>query len=281
MSRVALGSLKASPGVTTTAVALGATWPAGRPVTVVEADPSGGDLAARYNLAAEPSLLTLAAAARRDTNGTSEHVLADNHVQRLPGGLAVLAGPASADQAHAALRMLGPTAPALTAIEGDLLVDCGRLDSASPALRLAAACELLVLVARPVLAELHHLAARVDALRELTGQVAVVLIGPGRYPPGEVTAALDVEVLATLPDDRHGAGLLAGQPGPARLLERLALVGAARSLTQTICARLDASPDPSARRPDRQAATAAPVATEDGVLVGADPVGPNGRGGSR
>jgi len=66
---VALGADKASPGVTTAAVALAMAWPGGR--AVFEADPSGGDLAFRALhatagglLAAEPGLLTLAADTR-------------------------------------------------------------------------------------------------------------------------------------------------------------------------------------------------------------------------
>jgi hypothetical protein len=46
MGVLALCSLKAAPGVTTTAVALGAVWPAERRVLVAELDPTGGILPA-------------------------------------------------------------------------------------------------------------------------------------------------------------------------------------------------------------------------------------------
>jgi hypothetical protein len=42
---IALASIKGSPGVTTAATALAASWPEGRQVLLVEADPFGGDLA--------------------------------------------------------------------------------------------------------------------------------------------------------------------------------------------------------------------------------------------
>ena len=67
MGVVALGSVR-SCGTTTVAVALAATWPAVRRVLVVELDPAGGSLAAASGWAAEPSLVTLAAAARRSSD---------------------------------------------------------------------------------------------------------------------------------------------------------------------------------------------------------------------
>ncbi|HEV8165498.1 MAG TPA: hypothetical protein VGR74_13810, partial [Actinomycetota bacterium] len=80
MSLLALAAAKASPGVTTTAVALAATWPAERGVLLVEADPGGGDLAAWFGLAVEPGLVSLAAA-RRSTPPSVQ-----GHTQPLPGG---------------------------------------------------------------------------------------------------------------------------------------------------------------------------------------------------
>lgn len=245
MTRVALGSVKASPGVTTTAVAFAATWPPGRQVTVVEADPAGGDLAARYGLPGEPSLLTLAAAARRDPAPD----VAVRHCQHLPGGLAVLLAPASADQAQVALGMLSPADGLLGGIDGDVLVDAGRLDPRSAALALAGSCELLVICVRPVLAELHHLAARVETLRSVSARLGVVLVGDGDYPPAEIADALAVEVLGVLPADSHGAGLLAGQAASLRTLGRLALLRSARSLAETICTRLAPVSPPGAAEP--------------------------------
>jgi MinD-like ATPase involved in chromosome partitioning or flagellar assembly len=60
---LAVCSLKGSPGVTTLATALGARWPAGETPILVEADPAGGDLMARFRLNDAPGLVTLAVAA--------------------------------------------------------------------------------------------------------------------------------------------------------------------------------------------------------------------------
>ncbi len=120
MGVVALGSVR-SCGVTTLAAALAATWPDERRVLLVELDPAGGTLAGASGWPPEPSLVSLAAAARR--GGQPELVW--EHCQNLPGGAAVLAGPASAEQTRTALGMLGPLLGRLRALDIDVLVDCG------------------------------------------------------------------------------------------------------------------------------------------------------------
>jgi MinD-like ATPase involved in chromosome partitioning or flagellar assembly len=225
MSLVALAAAKASPGVTTTTVALAAAWPAERQVLVVEADPAGGDLAAWFGLAVEPGLVSLAAA-RRAAASVQEHA------QPLPGGLPVLPGPPGAEQATAALGQL--PAELLAGLDGldgtDVLADLGRLDPGSAAAPVLRAARLLVLVTRPTLAELQHLAHRVAALREASRALGVVLVGDGPYRPAEVARALAVEVLGTLPLDRHGADLLAGAAAGMPGLRRTRLLRAARTL---------------------------------------------------
>jgi MinD-like ATPase involved in chromosome partitioning or flagellar assembly len=99
---VALSSVKASPGVTTTSLALAALWPAARRL-VIEADPSGGDLGAWLGLAPAPGLASLAAAIRHDRSPGA----AWRHAQALPGGgVSVVAAPAGAEQATACLSTL-------------------------------------------------------------------------------------------------------------------------------------------------------------------------------
>lgn len=62
---VALCSFKGSPGVTTSALAMAACSPSGVQPIVVECDPAGGDIFARFRLEPVPGLVSLAAAARR------------------------------------------------------------------------------------------------------------------------------------------------------------------------------------------------------------------------
>jgi hypothetical protein len=257
VSLVALAAAKASPGVTTTAVALAAVWPRPRAVLVVEADPAGGDLAARFGLASEPGLVTLAAARR----GAATAATVAAHAQALPGGLRVVAGPPGGEQAAAALGLLGPELPAgLAGLDDvDVLADLGRLDPASPALPVARAADLLVLVTRPVLAELQHLAHRAAVLRQGCRALALVVVGAGPYPPGEVAGALGVQVVGVLPADPRGAGLLGGVPAGGAGLRRAPVVRAARTLTDALIPRLTPPPNPAPGPGPAPAPPAGPV----------------------
>lgn len=87
MAVTALAAVR-SCGVTTLAVALAATWPAGRRVLLAELDPAGATLAAGSGWPPEPGLVSLAAAACRGGDPT----VVWEHCQDLPGGVPVLAG---------------------------------------------------------------------------------------------------------------------------------------------------------------------------------------------
>lgn len=231
MSVLALASAKGAPGVTTTAVALGAVWP--RRVLVAECDPTGGDLAARFRLPPDPSLLSLAVSARR-----GELAAADvwAHTQRLPNGLDVLTGlrATGQDRALAQLWSLLPTA--LAALDADVLIDCGRLTTETVADGLAGRADLLVLLARPTLEAVVHLADRLEVLRRIGVDAQVVLVGERPFDRASVRDALAAEQLTAtlrgvLSDDPRGAAMLAGQPGSQRWLERASpLIRSARRL---------------------------------------------------
>ena len=232
MTVIALASVKASPGVTTSLLALAATWPDQRPVLLVDADPDGGSLAARTGLPTEPGLASLAAAARRTLRAGE----LDRHTQPLPGGLPAVVGPADAEHASRALELLGgPLATVLRSQEDrDVLVDCGRLRASSPSGPLAAAADVLVVVARPRLDELQHLRPALPRLVAAGARPALLLVGDGPYPPGEVAAALDVPVLEALPHDPAAADQLSGQRRRAGRLERTALLRAARTVAEQL-----------------------------------------------
>jgi hypothetical protein len=216
--------------VTTLALALAATWSHDRRVLLVELDPAGGTLAAASGWPPEPSLMSLAAAARRG----SDPELVWEHCHALPGGVPVLAGPASADQARTALGMLGGLFGRLDELVGDVLVDCGRLGGDSPsaiAVRpVLAGADRVVLAARPRLADLHALAVWLDANPSVREPAQLVLVGDGPYPDAEVSEALGVDVLARLPWDPDAAEGLVSAPATARELKVAPLVRAARTL---------------------------------------------------
>ncbi|MHB1931329.1 MAG: MinD/ParA family ATP-binding protein [Acidimicrobiales bacterium] len=215
---------------------LAATWPAERRVLVVEADPAGGTLAAASGWPPEPSLVSLAAAARRSNDPEAVW----GHCHRLPGGTAVLAAPAGADQARSAARMLAGLFDRFGELDADVLVDTGRLDPAAPMPGVAIGADRVVLVARPKLADLHAVAGFLGAdpgarLLE-AGRSGLVLVGDGPYPDGEITEALGVGVLGRLPWDPEAAELLAVLAASDRRLRLSPLVRAARSLADALAA---------------------------------------------
>ncbi|HEX9767203.1 MAG TPA: hypothetical protein VGA36_10605, partial [Nitriliruptorales bacterium] len=205
MSLVVLGSAKGAPGVTTAVLALAAVWPDGRDVMVVEADPDGGVIAARYRLPSEPGLATLAVAGRQAL--TSATLV--RHTQRLDdGGVRVLVAPPTAERSRRALALLGGRlGPLLAGLPAtDVLVDAGRLSPDAPTEALQQAADAVVLVARPRLDEIQSLGARVAALHSAgVARMGLVLIGDRPYATDEVAEALDTEVLGVLADDRTAA----------------------------------------------------------------------------
>ena len=257
---VAFGSAKTGP-VTTSVLALAATWPDDQPPVIVELDPAGGDLAVWFGLRSEPGLVSLAAAARRGPAPALRE-----HTQPLPGGVPVVVAPPTAEQACAALRALADRLPQLLLAEpAGVLVDCGRL-SPSPTLEpLLRAAGTTALVARPTAQEVAHLGSRVAALRSSGADARLLLVGSRPYGPGEVASVLEAPVLGVLADDPQGAQGLAGRPVPARRLQRSALLASAAPIAGLLATQggLAPRPDPgpaSSERGSRAAGGESPVA---------------------
>jgi len=228
MAVVTFGSVR-SCGVTTLSLALAATWPSERRVLLVEADPAGGTLAAASGWPVEPSLVSLAASARRGGDPS----MVWEHCHHLPGDAAVLAAPALGEQARSALGMLGPLLGRLAELDGDVLVDCGRLDPGSPGVTLWERTARRLLVVRPRLADLQALASWSEN-RALDGRVGLVTVGEGPYPDAEVTEALGLEVLARMPWDPDGAEALLSVPASARQVRLAPIARAARTLADRL-----------------------------------------------
>ena len=150
---------------------------------LLEADPGGGDLGLWLGLPADSGLAGLAAAARHG----HEAGLAWRHARELAGGTHLVAAPAGADQAAACVAALAAAKlpQELAAAEEPVLADCGRLYPGSPALAVAAAAALTLLVVRPRVSELAHLEPRVRGLEQAGLRLAVVLAADDRRPPAE------------------------------------------------------------------------------------------------
>lgn len=239
MMLIALGALRSSPGVTTASVAIASCLDG---AVVVEADWDGGVLATRFGLTRELGLASLAAAAR-----TSSDVDLAAHAQRVAGGTLVVPGPTSADSAVGIWRSAGDQlASALRASARDrpVLVDAGRLSPLAPLGPLLSAADRVVVVARPLVEELHAITANLDRVRSnASGQVSVLLVGNRTYPAAEVAAQLQVEVLGFLAEDRRAADAVTGRGAAmnGRALRRSALARSARDVAERLV-------DPSAIR---------------------------------
>ena len=262
--RVRLGQGVA--GVTTTVTALAATWPRDRDLVVTELDPAGGDLGVRIDLATEPGLVALAAAGRRQLDRQTFV----GHTQPLP-----FAGrPATDGDTDGAIRRVlcgagggrsgrcRPCSAAGWAARGVVVARrrrVRRLWAPRPGLGCAdvvTEADLLVLVGRPVVAEVRHLAPRLSGIRPKA--LSLLLIGDRPYSVAEVADAVGANPLGTLPvDDRAAAALTIGRSDGARILRRSRLLRDARAVAEGLAGWLPALPEkknqpprPRRRRPD-------------------------------
>lgn len=230
MTVLVVGSLHGSPGATTVAVALAGCL---RGAVVVEADCDGGVLAARFGLAREPGLVTLAA----DRNGRGDDALV-RHTQPTPGGVPIVVGPESSEHATWLWRSVGSVlVESLRQHEGLVVVDAGRLAPTAPSTEALAGATMSVIVVRPRADELAIVAAR------LAGQgngprPSLVLVGDRPYSAMEVATELGCDVLGVVADDPRAVSTLWGG-GSRRLLARSPFARSMRSLADTVVDRLE------------------------------------------
>jgi len=219
---VALCSLKQSPGTTTLALALTAALSQRhQAVTMAEADPAGGDLAATIGFPSDPGLVTLAAEARRA--GTWPDIT--GHSVPLASGGSLLAGPDDAGQAAAAIAHLGARlVPALRTASTHSVVDCGRWAPGAPTGEILSGCDQVIIGLHPTVSGVSHLLAAVTVLGPMMdGRISLCLAGSHPYGAAEVSAATGLAVEVVVPDDRRGLqALLDGRPTPRSGLMRAA-----------------------------------------------------------
>lgn len=243
---IAFASAKGAPGVTTTVNVLGGIWP--EDVLAADLDPAGGDLALRHvDPAGEPldperGLLSLAASARR---GVTQSDL-DYHVQRIDGGLDIVAGITRPEQ----VTGIGPVWPALAhSLRGagrDVLVDCGRITPGTPVMPVLTSADAVVFVVRPSVESYAHLRERLhwlaDPLKigELgSTPVGVILVTPAADSSAARDldrllqyAGLQVSVLGRIAEDPKAVQTLTGQA--SRRLDRTLLIRSARQVATSV-----------------------------------------------
>ncbi len=236
---ISVASAKGSPGVTTLTAMLAWLWPDTEPTRlIVEADPSGGSLAARWHdslgVTLDPGLIALSAARAQldsDTLATTSQPIAE--------GLRIVCAPPLGHQVAGSLNALGDRGAAELASRRDVaaFVDCGRINGASPAVRLARRSTQTVLVCRPRLDEVQILANTVPELRATECSLGLVCVGAKPYAPAEVADRLGLPLLGTIAEDANAAALLGRDGFAVKSLRRSQLAKSVSSLATTLQAR--------------------------------------------
>jgi hypothetical protein len=252
MPVTALVSAK-SCGVTTAALAL--TLASKRPSLLAECDPAGGTIRAGFlqgQAGASLGLYHLAAAERTGPDALAQAFARHLWPMDAAGHRTLL--PGLTDPAQAAA--LGRTWPALAEVLQvlaeeagyDVIVDAGRITPEAGRLHgaltpapLLHQADLVLLVVRGTEQSLTLARHLVDPLRaELTDSgtgpeaLGLLLIEDGPYRAHQVTGALTVPVLASLPFDPATAGYFAAGGRPPRGYGRSPLLRHARTATEQL-----------------------------------------------
>jgi hypothetical protein len=195
-------------------------------------------IAARYGLGDTPGLSSLAAESRRGLDGDAVW----RHAQHVPGGVPVLVGPATPDEAHAVLRDLAEALNdwSTEQTEIDVIIDCGRIPQGSSTVGVIGEANVVLVLTRPTLDQLRPAAHRVAALNASGVEAGLLLVGDKPYGPAEVTASMKVNVTGVVAWDPRTAAVLTGSHGAVPDLRRSPLV---RSVA-TLAGRLAPTPSP-------------------------------------
>lgn len=255
MAVLALTSCSGSPGVTTLAVGLALSWP--RAVLLADCDPGAhqavlaGYLAGR---SANGKGLLRVAEAHRDRRPLREVVidqclpLAEQGTHRrlfLPG----FARPTSAGHFGAVWEELSDAFDRLDEVDIDVIVDLGRIGPLGlpPALLERTALTGVVLTSnlRSVMSARLNLTAVTDG-QDPRGRdrLGLVLVDEGRpYGAGEISRALGVPVVASVPRDVESAAHFSEGTPQGRKFESAPLVRGVRAAASTLAAALQRSAD--------------------------------------
>ena len=203
MSIIVTGTIGGLTDLGTISLHLATMWPT--PVTVIEADPDGGRLAARHNWELRPGLAELAAHVRTPATST----LDPQSLRRTyRNDVSVVVAPPSAEQVIAALSIIAPHTGTLDQVLGtDVIINVGRVRPNTPASDIMRAANTRLLISRTDLDDVVALVHRQPLLKEL-GEWQVLAAG-GRYKIDELAKAIEWPVIADLlPSDRRSSAAL-------------------------------------------------------------------------
>jgi hypothetical protein len=203
MSIIVTGTTGGLTDLGTISLHLATMWPT--PVTVIEADPDGGRLAARHNWELRPGLAELAAHVRTPATSTLDPQTLRRTYRN---DVSVVVAPPSAEQVIAALSIIAPHTRTLDQVLGtDVIINVGRVRPNTPASDIMRAANTRLLISRTDLDDVVALVHRQPLLKEL-GEWQVLAAG-GRYKIDELAKAIEWPVIADLlPSDRRSSAAL-------------------------------------------------------------------------
>ncbi|WP_168801724.1 hypothetical protein [Glycomyces buryatensis] len=202
--------------MTATSLALAAWWPDGQTAGVVEVDPTGGDVAARWGVPFRPGLVEVAAAADAGGVGEEPLVYGVQHLEVVGRRVGVVCAPPGGRQVAAALPVVSPPASkALNPAAGVALADVGRLWPESPVWNLVEYAEVAVLLVEGSVSAVAHMRSHLAGLSARRAGPVLVVCAGGEYLPSEVAAALAeyerAEVLGAMPAPEVVYGAVRGR----------------------------------------------------------------------
>ncbi len=234
---------------TTTTVAMAAAWPADDDVVILEADRSGGSLAAWLNTPITPSLSTIVVNAQGlDTEPSAAWAVVDSMVRRSASGLRFIAAPVRTREATRSIGEASATIfPLIASLAGPtMLADCGRLMAADPLPSPVALASSIVVVHRQddasaaaASVRLERLAEVIDDLVPIGVPIELGIIGTRPFDLDEIHRFVtnDHEAVTShaLAEDSLSAAVFAGRSGvSAKRLERLPLMRSVRRVTDAV-----------------------------------------------
>jgi hypothetical protein len=194
---------------------------------VLEADPDGGVIAARYGFGVEPGVISLAASLRRTEVADLDLV---EHGRRVAPNMLVIPSPESPERCTAVWS--DTAAPMAASLAGDRdrvwFVDAGRYRPGAPAEAFVAHSSLSLLLSLAGPADIVQLQGTVRRLSDLgVGRIGVLLVGKPAHGLDEITTFLSADHLWTVPASRNlpsdTAAAFAGRAGRRSWLWRAAV----------------------------------------------------------
>lgn len=224
---------------TTSAVAVASAWPVSDDVVLIEADPSGGDLAAWFDMSVTPSLSTVVT---RVLDGSWPDVeqltrLADSGVRLIPAP--VRAGEAGQAVGESARTLVSTLATLRSPV---IIADTGRFQRTSAANPFVGSAAVNIVVhrqasqsSRAAAVRLQRLAEQLESFAATPSSLIVAVVGASPFDLGEIESFLADSVgtnaIVGLPVDDLAAAVYGGRAGVSgRRLARLPLARAARDL---------------------------------------------------